>query len=394
VNVRAGIAATVTKTKFQTEKGEKMKAVANPWIKIVFLVSMCFIHLFSFPDLSVAADDEIPVHFQAVVDLAAPDTAGTLAFYQRWIDDADWIPGSSFQVFGYQNNISKLLFSTTIPDRWGAGVLRAKAIYRLTARKRLIESLDGTSIPHVTDGSPLDGKGKIVIMIPKGMRNPEKIGNYNPENAVHAVVLVDLSDSPSGRYPVMAAYDHWLSMTGLVPGSRFDLMLIGQSAASVKTAYSVIVPADSPGAAVASLLAKRENLSEFIGKLTPGQLPRSSAIIAAMHVAGRYLKQQVGRKRLLYMFSDGRDVRPGAWNLEREVPDPKVFISKLQQSNMICPDMSDIDIVLDGLYQAENALSLNKLDILWRSIFNAVHCPAAVIRYAMPKQIDLAKVLQ
>jgi hypothetical protein len=281
-----------------------------------------------------------------VTSEVACDVAGRAAAFDGWLQDAQYRPGSTFEVLvvGSDRSSSRRLANVCIPATFGRNVAEAKAAFVRDARQRVVASdVPASDRTSATATCSPSGAGAGAV------HSVRVVGGASPIAAVatapaHASVLCDLSTSAGGLVcttrTVQRAYDRWMSADGAAEaGATFRVEVIGRTRDTVHRRFDVVVPAASPGERVAYVLGARAELARasFAADKDTG-----SAVAEALHLVAKQLKEANGHATIT-LLSDLRQVG-GGWNFEVRVPAPGAFTESLRQQGLIA-DLHGVPVI-------------------------------------------------
>ena len=267
-----------------------------------------------------------------------------LAAFDRWIQGALSRPGSTFSLWraGADRESSGRLTLVCVPERWGVGVLGAKAEFVARARKALDQ---GTPLSPGSCGGLEESSGTAELLSGDSVR-------FNVADAPSAVplesaVICDRSTSTLGRAcsasEVLAAYDHWVPMAVTTPGSSFTVYLAGRSRDGTVRAFAVTVPPRPLGDRLAFVIGARGEIGGAVGRG-----PDGSAIAEALSVAATGLRRRSGHAEIR-LLSDLREVSGDRWDFERAVPGPDEFVRWLRERDLL-PNLAGVEVHVCGLH--------------------------------------------
>jgi hypothetical protein len=262
------------------------------------------------------------------------------ALFDRWARSAIRRPGSTFAVWVAETGAGpKVAFTACIPERWGGGVLEAKAAFLREGRRRA--GAGGAAFPEGCATND-DTAGSVVIL-DAGRRRP-----LAPEpEPRHVEVVCDRSDSMLGTAcdvsALQAAFDAWLARSGGAAGSSFTIHGVDTTRDGASRLFHVAAPPVSAGERVARLVAARERLGASLDGA-----PTGSAIAEALSVAATELRGASGRRELL-VLSDLRQVTPRVWNFEATAPEPSVFAAWFGSTGLAA-DLRGVEARACGLH--------------------------------------------
>lgn len=322
-------------------------------LKPLFTACLAAILALGFSTPVTAENLDTPRHI-AVVCAGACDPGDRLQAYDEWLDKGQVLyrSGSRFELY---DETGHPLFSDQVPSRWSAPVMSAKRAFVERVRNAAgadigllrQEALNGTSTTSLpTTATP----GAYSVFVTSDHGPPVRVWPTAATAAPsHQVVLCDLSGSMHGAYEeneFLDLYDTWLSSAQGAPGITFSIYAVGESYTTAQRLFSIAVPDQVPGQRVAALRAKRRSLQDVIQ--TSLVEHRGSALAEAISVAVLSLRHQTGPKQLL-IYSDLRQVTPGQWNFERQIPPTDDFIAWLK-SEALGVDLHGVDVLVNDFH--------------------------------------------
>lgn len=170
------------------------------------------------------------------------------------------------------------------------------------------------------------------------------------EAPMHWVVVYDGSNSGlelvANKASLQQAFGLWVQQVLYLPGSSFEVMLVGQSRDTVREVAHIRVPAVwGAGVRQAQKRFVLEGRRVLAGLVLEGG---GSAIAESIQLAALRLHEQEGERYML-VFSDLRQYTPRVWNFERVVPDAGAFIAWLKQEQLL-GDLRGIRVEIAGVH--------------------------------------------
>jgi hypothetical protein len=194
-------------------------------------------------------------------------------------------------------------------------------------------------------------------------------------------IVCDVSDSTLGLAcapaDLLGAFDLWLADGLATPGASLTVYVVGSSRDTARRVLTLTVPEQSVGARVAGVLGVRRALPTLLPERPE---PNTSAIAEALSVALSELRERRGRYRLV-VLSDLRQVTPGRWNFERDVPPTSKFVPWLK-TELFLADLQGVPVLACGLHPHRgpsagpaSATLLTQLRATWEGTFRALGAP-------------------
>jgi hypothetical protein len=190
--------------------------------------------------------------------------------------------------------------------------------------------------------------------------------------------LLDCSSSdPCDARTVRAAAVDFLNENN-VPGSSFEVHVVGCDVGDVAKIYVIKVPEWGPGATRRKKQWQDAELERLKGLTLPAPT-RCSAIAASLWSVARLFREREGAVRRLLLVSDLREIFPPLHlNLERRIPSPQQFVARLKKGGILA-DLDGIDVSICGVHNrptpdaprwgAENS---NQRDVAWSAALEAM----------------------
>jgi hypothetical protein len=202
------------------------------------------------------------------------------------------------------------------------------------------------------------------------------------------VAVCDVSDSGSDRTctaaAIASAATRWAEQAERLPGSSFEVILVGDGRDGVETAMRATVPERWGPNVLAAQRRWREGLVAQARGFTPR--PRGSAIVEALGVAAQSLHERRDARRTLLLMSDLRQVTPRVWNFERGVPRRDLFVRWLT-AQRLGASLQGIALRVCGVHPfrassrvAQTAALDGRRRALWSEVFAEMGAPGVELR--------------
>jgi hypothetical protein len=163
-----------------------------------------------------------------------------------------------------------------------------------------------------------------------------------------------------------------------VPGSSFEVYVVGCDIGDVARVYVIDVPEWGPGATRRKTQWRDTELERLKGLTVPAPT-RCSAIAASLWSVARLFREREGFVRRLRLVSDLREVYPPLHvNFEKHIPSPQQFVERLKKGGILA-DLAGINVSICGVHNrrtpdaprwgAENS---NQRDDAWSASLEAM----------------------
>jgi hypothetical protein len=170
-----------------------------------------------------------------------------------------------------------------------------------------------------------------------------------PLQPVDEKALLDCSSSdPCDARTVHAAAIDFIDQNN-VPGSSFEVYVVGCDIGDVAKIHVIEVPEWGPGATRRKKQWRDAELERLKG-LTMPPPTRCSAIAASIWSVARLFHEREGAVRRLRLVSDLREVYPPLHlNFEKHIPSPQQFAERLHKGGILA-DLTGIKVSICGVH--------------------------------------------
>ena len=174
-------------------------------------------------------------------------------------------------------------------------------------------------------------------------------GCGKPPRPVDEKTLWDCSSSnPCDARAARAAAVGFLNRNN-VPGSSFEVYVVGCDIGDVAKLYEIKVPEWGPGATRRKKQWRDAELERLKGLTLPAPT-RCSAISASLWSVARLFGERDGTVRRLLLVSDLREVDASLrLNFEKVIPPPQRFVERLRKAGLLA-NLASIDVAVCGVH--------------------------------------------
>lgn len=297
--------------------------------------------------ITACGPDRSPQHHLVLVSDLRRAAAATPQL-ERWMRESLTFAGSTFRVCAPGADVggARCTAAITVPARWGANVLQAKAAFRARCVRELHHASNQPAAWQVARSVefPADTVLLTAETFPMDFAHWSGSGDSPPR---HLVLLCDRSPSigtadACGAASLLALYDRWLARAARA-GSSLTIFRIGQNLSTTTELFSVQTPGGERPARLLALLDARARLAA----LPLDGRDAGSAIAEGLFVGADWLRVRAGEKGLV-LLTDGRQFSALA-DFDAAIPAPEPFIAAMRNAGLT-PDLRQVELGFCGLH--------------------------------------------